>query len=301
MRRSTFLRATVAAAFGTGVAGPVVGRGPAGPDRGGSDGPHVVKVRDLTGPGITTRFRMEATDLGIPVRVPDGRILFVFGDTFEEARVGGGWWRSPVGLYSTTSRLDEGIAWSGAVGGEHARQLWAYEHDNPLFSTVLPSDVILIGGTLFLHVSMHRGWGNVLWSEIWRSEDAGMTWRHTGARFPGNAHGGLFQLVTWALGEDGYVYLYSTGYGRNGPLLLHRVTADAIAEPAAYASWGHHGGSWGWGNAPTPVLEGVSANCACGGSRGPGCWSASMPRGRASRPSSWTGPPQTSPRRTGAL
>ncbi|WP_308296704.1 DUF4185 domain-containing protein [Streptomyces sp. ISL-44] len=62
--------------------------------------------------------------------------------------------------------------------------------------------------------------------------------------------------MTWALGEDGYVYLYSTGYGRNGPLLLHRVTADAIAEPAAYASWGHHGGSWGWGNAPTPVLEG---------------------------------------------
>ncbi|MEU5145684.1 DUF4185 domain-containing protein [Streptomyces yangpuensis] len=256
VRRSTFLRATAAAAFGAaGLAGTGRADGHQA-DAAEADALHVVKVRDLTGPGITTRFRMEATDLGIPVRLPDGRTFFVFGDTFEEARVGGGWWRSPVGLYSTTSRLDEGITWSGAVGGEHARQLWAYEHDNPLFSTVLPSDVILVGGTLFLHCSVHRGWGNVLWSEIWRSQDAGRTWRSTGARFPGDVHGGLFQLLTWALGEDGYVYLYSTGYGRSGPLLLHRVPADAIADPAAYTSWGHRAGSWGWGNPPTPVLDG---------------------------------------------
>ncbi|MBD3577567.1 MULTISPECIES: DUF4185 domain-containing protein [Streptomyces] len=259
MRRSTFLRAAAAAALGAGPVGRTGGRGPDGPEGAGRGGPgelRVGKVRDLTGPGITTRFRMEATDLGIPVRVPDGRMLFVFGDTFEEARVGGGWWRSPVGLYSDTSRLDEGIAWSGAVGGEHARQLWAYAHDNPLFTTVLPSDVILLDGSLFLHVSVHRGWGNVLSTEIWRSDDAGTTWRHTGARFPGDAHGGLFQLLTWALADDCHVYAYSTGYGRNGPLLLHRVAADALADPAAYVPWGYRAGSWGWGNPPTPVLEG---------------------------------------------
>ncbi|WP_053686213.1 DUF4185 domain-containing protein [Streptomyces sp. IGB124] len=254
LRRSTFLRAGAAAALGAGRVGGAVGGDPGG--AGESGGLRVVKVRDLTGPGITTRFRMEATDLGIPVRTPDGRLLFVFGDTFGEARVGGGWWRSPVGLHSTTARLEEGITWSGAVGGRYAHQLWAYEHDNPLFSTQLPSDVILLGGSLFLHVSVHRGWGSVLWSEIWRSEDSGSTWRHTGARFPGNAHGGLFQLLTWALGEDGYVYAYSTGYGRNGPLLLHRVRAGAIADPTAYEPWGYREGSWGWGNAPTPVLEG---------------------------------------------
>ncbi|MET9609287.1 DUF4185 domain-containing protein [Streptomyces sp. NPDC006512] len=216
----------------------------------------MTKVRDLTGPGLTTRFRMEATDLGIPVALPDGRTLFVFGDTFEEARVGGGWWRSPVGLYATTARLDEGVVWTGAVGGEHARQLWAYEHDNPLFSTVLPSDVVLIGGALFLHVTVHRGWGSVVWSEIWRSDDSGATWRHTGARFPGNAHGGLFQSLTWALGPDGYVYVCSTGFSRTGPVLLHRVRADVLAEPDAYEGWGYRAGAWGWGNAPTPVLEG---------------------------------------------
>jgi hypothetical protein len=54
------------------------------------------KVTDLTGPGHTGRFRMQATDLGIPVRTPDGRLLFMFGDTFENPVVGGGWWRSPV-------------------------------------------------------------------------------------------------------------------------------------------------------------------------------------------------------------
>lgn len=63
------------------------------------------KVKDLTGPGLTDRFRMAGTDLGIPARTPDGRTLYVFGDTFEQARVGGGWWRSPVGLWSTTTNL----------------------------------------------------------------------------------------------------------------------------------------------------------------------------------------------------
>ncbi|MGW6869542.1 DUF4185 domain-containing protein [Streptomyces sp. NPDC054904] len=269
--RATFLRSVAAAALGPAM-GPVMGAADAaggrigggaasgsgrGDDRSDGAGPLLVtKVRDLTGPGLTTRFRMEATDLGIPVRVPDGRTLFVFGDTFEEARVGGGWWRSPVGLYSTTARLEEGVVWSGAVGGEHARQLWAYEHDNPLFTTVLPSDVVLVDGVLYLHVTVHRGWGGVLWSEIWRSDDSGANWRHTGARFPGNAHGGLFQLLTWELGEDGHVYAYSTGFRRNGPVLLHRVRSNALADPTAYEPWGHRDGAWAWGNAPTPVLEG---------------------------------------------
>ncbi|TDD62812.1 DUF4185 domain-containing protein, partial [Kribbella antibiotica] len=68
----------------------------------------VNKVKDLTGPGLTDRFRMAGTDLGIPARAPDGRMVFVFGDTFEEARVGGGWWRSPVALWSNTTNLAGG-------------------------------------------------------------------------------------------------------------------------------------------------------------------------------------------------
>ncbi|MFE5494562.1 hypothetical protein ACFQ7Z_32025 [Streptomyces virginiae] len=44
LRRSTFLRASAAAAFGAGRVGGAVG------GAGGSEGLRVVKVRDLTGP-----------------------------------------------------------------------------------------------------------------------------------------------------------------------------------------------------------------------------------------------------------
>ncbi len=226
----------------------------------------VRKVGDLTGPGITTRFRMDAADLGIPVRAPDGRLLFVFGDTFEGASVGGGWWRSPVALYGRVSRggepvgeageLGGNVAWTGAVGGRYAQQLRPYSHDGPSFSTVLPTDVITIGTDMYLHVAAHQGFGNVRWSEIWRSRDAGETWHPTAARFPGTLHGGMFQLLTWALADDGYVYVLSTGFQRDKPALLHRVRADRITDPSAYRSWGRRAAGWAWGNPPTPVLDG---------------------------------------------
>ena len=55
--------------------------------------------------------------------------LFVFGDTFEEAGVGGGWWRSPVALYGRLNGPGRAVVWTGAVGGQHARQLWPHDHD----------------------------------------------------------------------------------------------------------------------------------------------------------------------------
>ncbi|MFD7019298.1 DUF4185 domain-containing protein [Streptomyces sp. NPDC059928] len=219
------------------------------------DGLTVAKVGDLTGPGITSRFGMAAADLAIAARTPDGRLLFVFGDTFEEARMGGAGWRSPVALYG---RMPPGgqVAWTGAVGGRYARQLMRYRHDGPELSTVLPTDVITIGADMYLHIAVHQGFGNVRWSEIWRSRDAGATWRPTGARFPGGLHGGHFQLLTWGLGGDGYVYVYSTGFQRDKPAILHRVPRARIADPAAYQPWGRAQGVGAWGNPPTPVLPG---------------------------------------------
>src|SRR5699024_7553863 len=115
MSRSAFLRASAGALLGSGLL--LGAASPARADDVRSRALQVTKVADLTGPGLTTRFRMEATDLGIPVRTPDGRTLFVFGDSFEQAWVGGGWWRSPTALYSTTTDLASGVQWSGAVGG----------------------------------------------------------------------------------------------------------------------------------------------------------------------------------------
>ena len=254
VRRSTLLRGALGAAgvaaLGGGLAPRLAHADPT------TSAQHVTKIADLTGPGLTTRFRMEATDLGIPAATSDGRTLYIFGDTFEHAHVGGGWWRSPVALYSSTTDLNAGVTFDSAVGGEHAQQLWHYDHDNPVFSTVLPSDVITIGNTMYLHAMVNKGLGNVVWTEIWRSDDSGATWVHTGHNIPSDLHGGLFQLWTWGLGNDGYVYIYSTGFQRDKPIILHRVPADQITNIDAYEPWGWRDNAWNWGNAPTPILEG---------------------------------------------
>ena len=190
-----------------------------------------------------------------------GRILAVFGDTFRGPRVGAGDWRAPVALFSDTKVLDGGIVWSEAAGGVpgYAAQLWDYPHDNPVFSTVLPSDVITIGDTMYLHVMVNKGLGNIVWTEIWRSTDDGHTWQHTGAKFDAGLHGGLAQLWTWDVGEDGWVYVLSTGFQRDKPLILRRVPRGKIANPSAYQGWGYKHGAWGWGNEPTPVLDEASS------------------------------------------
>ena len=205
---------------------------------------------------------MAATDLGVMARTPSGRILAIFGDTFRGPRVGAGDWRAPVGLFSDTKKLDDGIVWSQPAGGVpgYAAQLWDYQHDNPMFSTVLPSDVITVGDTMYVHVIVNKGLGNVVWTEIWKSTDDGRTWQHTGAKFDARLHNGLAQLWTWDVCEDGWVYVMSTGFQRDKPVILRRVPRDEIADPRAYVGWGVKDNVWAWGNEPTPVLEAAGAH-----------------------------------------
>lgn len=220
------------------------------------------KIKDLTGPGHTTRFRMEATDLGVCCRTPSGRILSIFGDTFLHAAVGSPDWRSPVGLFSDTKNLDEGLTWHEAAGGdpEYARQLWSYPHNNPEFSTVLPSDVITLGSEIYLHVMVNKGLHNVVWTELHKSTDDGRTWSDGLCRFPADWRNGLAQLWTMALGPDGWVYVMSTSFRRADPVILQRVRPDRITDINAYEGWGYRpGAGWQWGHEPTPVLEKASS------------------------------------------
>ncbi len=220
------------------------------------------KIKNLTGPGETTRFGMEATDLGIPVRMPDGKLLFIFGDTFKEARVGAGDWRSPVGLISVTKNLDEGVTFSSAAGTDpgYARQLLPYTHgatvNGKIVGTVLPTDSLVIGKRIYLHVMVCQELGKVHWTEIHVSEDNGRTWRHTGTNIPGDKWDGRFQMITWETGDDGFVYVYSTGFQRDKGIILSRVPKGKITDPDAYEPWGVSKNRRGWGNDPTEILAG---------------------------------------------
>ena len=86
------------------------------------------KVCDLTGPGLTDRFGVGGTDLGATVAAPDGRVVSVFGDTFESAGVGGPGWRSPVVLFADPDSVSTGRAGPAVRPDEYAYQVVDYTH-----------------------------------------------------------------------------------------------------------------------------------------------------------------------------
>lgn len=221
------------------------------------------KIADLTGPGLTDRFGIGGTDLGVVATAPDGRLVAVFGDTFDHATVGGPGWRSPIVLFADPTSVPTGLRWTGSGGdrAEYACQLIDYPRSGflrrPEVSTILPTDLITVGNTMYLHVMACQGLGNVRWTEILASTDNGLSWKRTGAKWPGSVCQGLFQMLTWELADDGYIYAYTTGFRRDAGLLLHRVPADKLTDPNAWQPWGFAEDQWAWGNNATLTLPGA--------------------------------------------
>jgi hypothetical protein len=147
------------------------------------------------------------------------------------------------------------------VGGDTAEQLVEYSHDDGPVSTILPGDVLTVGGTMHVWVMVNHGFGNVASTEIWTSEDSGESWERTAEMFPGDHLDGLSQQCTWALHpSDGHVYLLTTGFQRDKEAILQRVPQEKILDPTAYETYGAVGEGeeqrWDWGLPPTPVLGG---------------------------------------------
>lgn len=218
------------------------------------------KVKDLTGPGTTAvQFGVGGTDLGIAIRTPDGKNSFIFGDTFSGMNLTGDW-RSPVLLKSddvTLAQLNAGIKFNGCKGSaNHADQLWDYPHNNPNFSTVLPTDALVIGGRTYLHVALNKGLGNVVGTEIATSDDSGHTWptHNPQAAKPGNYADGYQQSVAWYYDEaDDYVYIYGSKFLVGSNVRLWRVRPGQLLDRDLWEPWGFDG-SWGWGKPASDIL-----------------------------------------------
>ncbi|MCR2317521.1 DUF4185 domain-containing protein, partial [Salmonella enterica] len=75
-------------------------------------------------------------------------------------------------------------------------------------------------------------------------------------QFPADMAGGKFQCITWGEGNDGYVYIYGTGFQRDKGIVLYRVPSNNMTTLSAYQPWGFANGSWGWGKPVTEVLSG---------------------------------------------
>lgn len=237
--------------------GSSAGGAEGGSGEGGSSQPsETKKVCDLTGPGTSSKqWGVGGTDLGIPVRQPDGKIAYIFGDTFENDGVGGPGWRSPVLLRSEPGYPETCIQFTSAAGGAYAKQILDYEH-NAQHSTWLPSDVITLGDRMYLHFMVNKTFGDVLWSEIAYSDDNGENWTLSGTTWAGGENDGLRQLWTWERGDDGYVYTLSTKFSRDRGIILHRVPEAQLLDKNAYEPWGYANDQWAWGNPATEVLPG---------------------------------------------
>ena len=222
------------------------------------------KLADITGPGITDRWGVTCADLGASIVAPNGTLVSVFGDTFSGCRVGQGDWRSPVILIGTGD-AHHAISYhrAGGTDPEWAQQLWRYTHRTGTLgrprrgiSTVIPSDLLRVGDTLYLHAIVNRGFGNVVWTEIWQSVDNGISWRHLGrgTRFPAGLHNGHAQCWSWDYDPlDGWIYVVSTGFQRDKGIILRRVRPEHIGDRRKYAGWGRIDGRWSWGAEPTPI------------------------------------------------
>lgn len=218
--------------------------------------------RQLTGPVETGAWGCGATDLGILRDLGGGRLLAVFGDTFDGGRVGEGAWRSPVGLRGRVGP-DGHPVFEEAAGTDPrwARQFWDYPHNNPQFSTVIPSDVVkLPDGALVMQVMVCGAIGDVKWCELWRSTDEGTTWGHAGFTMDARWDNGQRQLWTMEFDPaDGFVYIMSTGFQRDKGIILWRVKWDRMWQMDEYQPWTFDGGRWHWGRVgerPAEILAG---------------------------------------------
>ena len=219
-------------------------------------------VGDMTGPGITDKWGVTATDLGVCAVAPNGKLLSVFGDTFSGNTVGQGDWRAPVVLIGGGD-TNNPIRYANAGGADpnYAQQLWPYVHDSQPWnqggiSTMIPSDVLVVGQTMYLHAIVNRGFGSVIWTGIWASTDNGVTWQEMGAKatFPASLYNGYAQLWSWDYNpDDGWVYIVSTGFQRDKGIILRRVRPGDVGDMTKYSGWGWANNQWAWDNAPTPI------------------------------------------------
>ena len=104
-----------------------------------------------------------------------------------------------------------------------------------------------------------------MWTEIWRSDDNGMSWQNLGkpAKFPAGLYSGHAQCWTWDYNpEDGWVYIVSTGFQRNKGLILRRVRPEHIGDQSRYLAWAD--GEWGEeSRRSSPRRERPGESCRC--------------------------------------
>lgn len=194
-----------------------------------------------------TGFR--SGDLGAMAPMGNGEFAMIFGDSFR-GDFGQGW-MSPVGVVATMDE-DGFIKILRPIDNtSEVSDMISYRRINQ--STLIPSDVINIDGTLYLHGTFHApAFGDVVSSNVWKSDDGGKTWKEISST-RGNHMGGVTQLISWDEGPDGYIYATTTKFGRDSAVYLFRFKPEDIHNPGNWE--GYSASIDDWTDRAEPILQ----------------------------------------------
>ena len=206
---------------------------------------NVTRVAQVTGPGspnATDRFGIAGTDLGSMFEA-DGRVWFVFGDTFgrrDPGQTGGGGteWRSNALAYSTDADPADGIRLDGFITGDDGRaaELLPSAKVDHSEMTVIPTYGFAANGAMYLAFMSVRHWGapgewETNSSGLARSTDGGRTWTKLDRpRWGGDSN--FVQVSVARSGDD--LYFWGVTHGRFGGVHLMKVPADRVEDAGAY-------------------------------------------------------------------
>jgi hypothetical protein len=230
----------------------------------------------ITGPGITSRFGFNGTDLCYMWQNRKGYVHSLHGDTFtDESPWCGGNWRSPVSLRTSNRDLGNGIRWDNAVDGPPgvARQIIGYTHYSepapyPNAVTHIPNDGLQLpnGDTVISTFAVHSwkphpqtGSWSTNYAAMWLSHQEDAHWYEPGpfVTFRNQGRYRLFQNQSMILWNDGRVYIFGTVQGRSndGGVYLMRHKWERMNDESGWEFWGWHNGTWSWGrHDPTPIF-----------------------------------------------
>jgi hypothetical protein len=225
-------------------------------------------IKRVIGTGLTDSMSLFGGDLGI-MRWDDKRkcIASVLGDNFSKPNLQGTW-RGPSVILFDEDYNPCGIPTMAGPGNWSAKginrpigQLWPFQHTADPPFTILPTDMICIGGNWIVSVIVAEGRGNEVRTEFhvsnnlvdWNSDPV-FSIDHT----PANSHPGMVML-TFEADNSGYIYIFGTGgLKRDQPIWLWRCLS--ITFPGGeWEPYGHNeesGWAWGTPNETTPVING---------------------------------------------
>ncbi|GAB3023215.1 hypothetical protein MBOU_01930 [Mycobacterium bourgelatii] len=208
---------------------------------------------------------MGATDLGEIVRLPDGRLVSVFGDSFTGDKVGEGeHYRSvavPITGFDELGKPIYGEPFNLPGGPGSPNVLFPPPPEalalDPNMNT-LPGGSIVVNGKTYMMVSGTSGLKPNAGSWLVEvTNDPAAGWQPVPGSWrpwqPGNVMGAPSQISGYQSSKDGMVYIAANSFDRSQGVSMFRVDPANAADRGAWQPW--TGSGWG-----TPTEAPVSVS-----------------------------------------